>query len=269
MGYWLNVLKWGFSGGVSIYNGDLSPSITKNILADGSASYGLLARMNFQGTHAVRLNFLRTTLHADDRFGDNNLTRQLDFRSSITELTIIGEINPIQVITGNNPKIYPYLFAGIGGFHFNPLGKIDDRYVQLQPLGTEGQGIEGNPDRYATTELVVPLGIGVKVHINRRTTLEGELGYRLLFTDYLDDVSDTEVDYLQVLENNGPLAARFSNPNLDPSDPLPVKYTRGGNKRDGYFIASLTLAFRFGGGQMAGNSFEQNLNARVNCPKFR
>ena len=34
-------------------------------------------------------------------------------------------------------------FVGVGGFYFNPKAKYEGKWVSLQPLGTEGQGLNG------------------------------------------------------------------------------------------------------------------------------
>ena len=261
--------EFGIGTGVSVYNGDLSPSFQLNMLADGSGVFQLFGGLNFCNNYTLRLNFLRTKVGAEDRYGDLNSSRELSFSSTITEFSILGEVNPIQLLGEQDPVIYPYLMAGIGAFHFDPMTEYRGFEVHLRKLGTEGQGIPGNPDFYTPWSIAVPLGIGFKVRLDETITMSCALTHRLIFTDYLDDVSGAEVDYLELLQNNGSLAAKLSHPALDPEAPQAVTYTRGGSRRDGYYIASIKLAFALGGKKgfaVAGNRQKRFLKHR--CHKF-
>ncbi len=260
----------GISTGASIYSGDLSPSLKLNMLSDGGGAYGFFGQLNLSESLSLKFNTLHTQLYADDQFGDVNSERNLNFKSKVTELALMGEVRPIQLFSQKSPRLYPYLTVGIGALHFDPLGRINDTYVHLRLLGTEGQGIPGNEDPYGQWAVAVPMGIGIKVTLNQRTTLGAELSYRFLFTDYLDDVSSVEVDYLELVENNGLLAARLSHPGLNPLEPIPVNYTRGGEHSDRYIIANLTLSFRLGEvSANGGNQWIQHKMRRSKCPGFR
>ena len=58
--------------------------------------------------------------------------------------------------------------------------------MDLQPLGTEGQGTNAyptvNPINY--WQVCVPLGLGFKRAINEHRNVGVEFGWRKLFTDY-------------------------------------------------------------------------------------
>ena len=89
------------------------------------------------------------------------------------------------------------------------------------------------------------MGAGLKFIINETWTIGVEFGGRALSTDYLDDVSDVRVNYDQLLEGNGPLAARLSNPSVtEPTNGL--IYTRGSPFDDWYYIGTMTLSYHFG-----------------------
>jgi hypothetical protein len=124
--------------------------------------------------------------------------RNLSFRSKISEISLVAEIYPF-FIFGNymgrdvEPPLWsPYLIGGIGFFSFNPQAKArTGDLVDLQPLSTEGQGFIEYPDRqpYKLFQINVPVGIGVKYELSHNLSLRAEFLHRILFTDYLDDVS--------------------------------------------------------------------------------
>ena len=124
--------------------------------------------------------------------------RNLSFKSKVSEITLLAEFYPF-FIFGNymgrdvEPPLWsPYLIGGVGLFSFNPQAKArNGQYVDLQPLSTEGQGFIEYPDRqpYKLVQLNIPLGIGVKYELSHNLNLRAEFLHRILFTDYLDDVS--------------------------------------------------------------------------------
>jgi hypothetical protein len=91
--------------------------------------------------------------------------------------------------------ISPYVGAGLGLFSFNPKTMYEGEEIELQPLGTEGQGIKPNGKKYSLMGLVLPLSVGVRfVEPNRLWTVGVDFTYTYTFTDYLDDVSTSYVD---------------------------------------------------------------------------
>ena len=81
-------------------------------------------------------------------------------------------------------------------YYFNPQAYYNDEWVDLQPLGTEGQQfpeLTGN-DKYQRVQISVPMGGGFKFALNKNITAGIEWNWHWLFTDYLDDVSTVYVD---------------------------------------------------------------------------
>ena len=151
---------------------------------------------------------------------DYNKLRNLSFRSSILELSVLGEFNFAPFGAGATEKLWtPYLFGGIGVFYFNPMasytvgnGRVE--WAELQPLCTEGQSSIAYPDRrqYSLTQICMPFGVGIKWHLNKSFSLTAEYGFRKTWTDYLDDVSKTYVgkELLQGNSGDGALAAQLA-----------------------------------------------------------
>ena len=127
--------------------------------------------------------------------------RGLYFRSRLIEGALLAEFNFRPFGGGETDYRWtPYLFGGVAVFHFNPQSQYIDRqgdtsWVDLQPLGTEGQGTFDYPQRkpYQLTQVSLPFGLGVKLRLGKHVTMAAEYGFRRTWTDYLDDVSTTYV----------------------------------------------------------------------------
>ena len=111
--------------------------------------------------------------------------------------------------TASNP-LGLYVFAGVGGFYFNPKADYNGQLVALQPLGTEGQGIPGNPSKYSLFSVCVPMGVGATLRLPYNLKLGSEFTYYFTFTDYLDDVSGYYFDNDLIREYNGEIAAAMA-----------------------------------------------------------
>jgi hypothetical protein len=140
--------------------------------------------------------------------------RNLSFRNQIYEL----KADFIYDLVGNNahfrkrPQYVPYTFLGIAYFHHNPEGKTPDgKWVKLKPLSTEGQGLEGSAKKpYSLHQIAIPIGCGLKYKLARQWDLAFEIGWRVTFTDYLDDIGTNYGDRDQLRAQKGDLAVTMS-----------------------------------------------------------
>lgn len=240
-------LEVGVMVGASGYQGDLSPD--KSIFSTSSlhASFGFFGRLHQNRFLSYRLNFAYGTVSGDDAnsVAENRRRRNLSFRSSILELGLLGEFN----ILGSDKRLSPYVFGGVALYHFNPQTEIQGRFVELQPLGTEGQGMPNFPNKYSKTQFAIPMGVGLKYAINDRFNVGLEFGLRKLFTDYLDDVSGSYVNFNELLVGNGSLAASLGDRTGEFLGTDPVQRTTGttgrGNpdNKDWYFMSGVTLSY--------------------------
>lgn len=184
--------------------------------------------------------------------------RNLSFRSSIFELSVIGEIHPRffkNYASGQQlPRVSPYLLAGIGYFNFNPQTKLNGEWIDLKPLSTEGQGFDEYAERkpYKLKQFNLPVGAGIKYKLNEVWNISAECVYRILNTDYLDDVSSTYIDpvLFQKYFNGDQLAKAqaLSNrqPELNPSHITNKGDIRGNyTSKDAYFSVNFKIALIF------------------------
>ena len=166
--------------------------------------------------------------------GNDNLTteqyrnnRNLNFKSNIFELATRVEFGissfkrpgvyslKKSLIRTSKTRAFELLgFVGVGVFYFNPKG-IDpttNKYVALQPLHTEGQGLPGGPKQYKRVSISIPMGVALHVILNKYWSVGMELCYRKTFTDYIDDVSGTYYDNTSLANAYGPTSALMADP---------------------------------------------------------
>lgn len=235
-----------FSGrfGLAGYQGDLKDGqylSQDHIMGSIGALYDLSEHI------AARTYFSLTKLQGDDKKGSSAMQlRNLNFQSKLFEWELSAQYSFFSL---NDKWWTPYVFAGAGLYHFNPYtSDAGGNKVYLAPLSTEGQGFINGKSNYKLTQFNIPLGIGATYSLGEDVRLGLELGYRKLFTDYLDDVSTNYVDQAALLAARGPqavdLAWRGDEVN---GAPYPAGgLTRGGaDHKDGYYYAALTLTVRY------------------------
>lgn len=257
-------LELGLWGGGALYSGDLSPYKTEDYLDEFGPAGGIFMRLNTSPALSFRLGLSLGRVAAEDGVSNEREDRGLNFRSNITELAFTGEWNVVRLGQPRGLQFTPYLFAGASVFRFNPEARLEDNYIELQPLGTEGQGLEGYEEPYSLTQVALPFGGGFKFIFKERFTIGLEFGSRKTFTDYLDDVSSSTVNYLDVLSGNGSLAAQLSNPSIKDPEIVDFTYVRGGDKKDWYFFTGLTFSFAFGEGAGGGGLDGRGLGCPTN-----
>lgn len=184
--------------------------------------------------------------------------RNLSFKSTIFEMAIITEFHPRYIKRYKNgeniPRFSPYLLGGIGFFAFNPQAKLDDLWVDLEPLSTEGQGFAEYPDRkrYKLKQVNFPIGAGFKYKISPAFNFSTECVYRILNTDYLDDVSTNYID--QNVFSNYFTGAQLSTvvrlsdrgQEINPGNVAQANTKRGNPKNnDAYFSLNFKIGYIF------------------------
>jgi hypothetical protein len=262
-------LQVGLFGGISNYVGDMTDKPYRNSKgAFGiTVSYQILNRIN------LRAGYTFGKVNAADSQVKNEFVRlrNLSFQSTISEFSAVAEINTFDM---NYRTWSPYVFVGLGVFHFDPYTYDQlNQKVNLQPLSTEGQGLPGYSEKpYALTQLALPFGGGIKYNISSRVRVALEVGLRKLFTDYLDDVSGHYADPIDLLTAKGQEAVDISyrGDEVAGGDPFyPQKgITRGSPKfKDYYYFSGIHLTYLLdegnGGGQMSGR---MGRNKRYGCP---
>jgi hypothetical protein len=231
--------------GLANYQGDLKKSSVS--LSQSKLLFSLGARYDLSEHIMARSYFTLTGLQADDKKGTAAMKqRNLNFHSKIFEWEVSGQYSFFSL---NEKWWTPYVYAGIGLFHFNPSTKdANGNKTFLKPLSTEGQGFMPGSKEYKLWQVNIPFGIGAEYSLNEDMRVGLEMGYRKLFTDYLDDVSVNYVDESRLLTARGQTAVDLAYRGDEVgAGPYPSPgITRGSPKnKDGYYYIAVTYTLRY------------------------
>jgi hypothetical protein len=229
-------MEVGLFVGDAYYLGDLNPDIH---FRAAQLAYGAVARYNFDERWSVKFGITRGKVKGNSEKTNFLPGRDLQFESPITDFSLTAEFNFFPYFTGSRWNwITPYLYAGIGGFMFQPsLGG-----QKLRSIGTEGQnvGYEGRKP-YSTTQVSIPFGLGVKVSIGKRLGLTAFWEMHKTFTDYIDDVSKTYYLTGAVISQDD-VAGLLSDPTRNH---LPGMQRGDPKNNDWYSFSGITVTYKF------------------------
>lgn len=189
---------------------------------------------------SVRASATWFQLAGDDaKANDDRDERNLHFRSNNYEISLTGALNlsPIGQRFYQRSILNFHGFAGIALLRFNPKARYNDEWVALAPLETEGV-------KYSRIQPVIPIGLGARVKVNPFFNILIEGGYRITFTDYLDDASSTRYPDPTILKSDlsRALSDRRAEIGTKPSNYLVGKRGNPSNN-DGYFIGNITIQY--------------------------
>lgn len=245
---WINLY-----GGATNYQGDLQD---KRYTFDQAHIAGGIG-INFDLTDqlSIRSSVIAGKLSADDKFGRNRI-RNLNFTSNLTEAQLGLQYHLFPL---GEHALTPYAFAGVAMYRFNPytFDTTGTKYY-LRELSTEGQGFIEGKKYYNLTQFAIPFGGGVKLSLSENINVGLEVGFRKLFTDYIDDVSTRYVDRTELNDNRGSKAVElaYRGNELKNGGPYPAAGTlRGSDKKDWYYFTALTLSFRLPSADGRGGGF--------------
>lgn len=223
--------------GTSTYYGELA-NPGDYINANFNLNVGLQYYFTNRISTRVELNWFQ--LRGDDAKAtpeSGRRERNLSFESNNLEISAVGMVN----LFAHGDRFYRrpnynfYGFLGVGLLYFNPRGKdpVTGEMVSLAPLKTEGVD-------YGTVTLAIPYGLGGRVKLTPQINLAVEIGWRKLFTDYLDDVSTT---YPGAAAFTDPVAARMSDKRT-----TPAQGTQGGirgnpSNDDAYMLLNAKIEY--------------------------
>ena len=111
--------------------------------------------------------------------------------------------------TGNRRHPFsPYIFTGLAMYNFNPQARQFDTenpfdndgkdsnnpWLDLQPLGTEGQQSSHYPEKapYQLVQFAIPIGIGLKLSVGDNLSIALEYGMR----NYLQTIWTMLADFM-------------------------------------------------------------------------
>ena len=215
----------GFSLNALNYYGDLAPKPSRFSTDIGFTrpAIGISLSHRFGPRYTLTAAFTYGTLRGSDKESadptDENAHsryyRNLEFRNRIKELSVVATLDLWENMATYISRVRwtPYAYAGIAIFHHNPQAQAPaydlngnplpeaGQWVDLQKLGTEGQhatlqdgAVNSGIKPYKLIQPAIPIGVGARFRINEVMDFWAEIGFRYLFTDYIDDVSKNYVD---------------------------------------------------------------------------
>jgi hypothetical protein len=244
--------QWGWEVGgwlgVSHYFGDLN---TEYRLDRFGGHGGAGARLNANSRICLMLSANYSSVSAYDSDAQNifERARNLHFRSEVLDATLQLEFNFLPYIHGSREEFYtPYMFAGLSVVNFDPEAEYKGEWVSLQTYGTEGQFFG---DEYSRTTGAFTIGGGFKVDLSYEWSLNFNVGSRLLFTDYIDDVSGAYPDFDELENLRGRASVELSDRSV-PGDLFESSIGRTGQQRgngkgsDHFMFFHIGLMYYFG-----------------------
>ena len=208
-------------GGINFltYFGDLAP--TTNILSTDISQIKPGISAFFQYRYGPRMSLKAELLYGrltgdDFTSADPNnpedlsrYTRNLSFRNDILDFSVVSQFYIFKnYLDYRQRKFFNiYINGGVSIFYHNPKGKVTDfkisgerypnsgEWVALRPLGTEGQYSEFYELKpYSSIQFSIPIGGGFNFSLTEQMDFTFDINYRILLTDYIDDVSGKYVD---------------------------------------------------------------------------
>ena len=246
----------GFSLNALNYYGDLAPNPGRfsTDLSFTRPAIGIAFSQRLGPRYVITGGVMYGTLRGSDfssadvndaKNGKFRYFRNLSFRNRIKELSLVASFDLFEneATYMSRARWTPYAFGGLAVFHHNPqalapANGLDGlplpeagQWVNLRELGTEGQAANLEPTdanfgikRYNLIQFAIPMGLGVRFKVHEVVDISAELGFRYLFTDYIDDVSRNYVD-LGVLDSELARALSYRSNELTLPDIARQPYT--------------------------------------------
>jgi hypothetical protein len=252
------------AAGGTHYSGDLgNAGIPKLIYPAGGIGFGV----ELNNRMLINANLFYGKMGGHDKFNSKTKERNLSFYSHIAEFSIQFEYNLFDLY---EYKVTPHFFTGVGLFNYSPYTKVGDNILYLSSLNTEGQGFVKDRKKYKTTQLSIPIGGGITWAITDNKRISIFSGIRKTFTDYLDDVSTTYVDYTTLLNAKGgnAVAMAFRGGELGTGATYPTGGTQRGNpkNKDYYYFTGVCFRMRMLPPKRRGEKNQRFKKGNTACP---
>ena len=227
---------------------------------------------------AVRGSLTYTLLSSKDEASQEirRQARNLSFRSHVWDIGVQFEYSFIRDkqapryafnSLSKARQISAFLILGGGGLYYNPQAYFDGEWVNLRPLGTEGQGhVESYdyttnpaktefatvyPKEYGKFTWHATIGLGTKYNINRYWSVGLDMTCRYTGSDYVDDAHDRYFNFEQE-GIDSPMAAELADRQLYKGtdiehEPWPSgqPYRGDPDYNDAYILSIITVHYKF------------------------
>lgn len=237
-----------WAGGAN-YFGDLNTNSNFSMMRPAG---GTFLRYNFDTRWVLKNTFSFGQIAFDDKKSPNGFNRQrnLHFRTNIVELSSMMELNFLEFDkTKGNKWFSPFFSVGIALLYFNPQAEYEGQWINLQPLGTEGQNDPSfsGVDKYNLVTFAIPIGGGFKMSVSRHWNIGIYGEVRITFTDYLDDVSGVYPSALSLPQGTQGIAYQMYDGSHEVGERIGVNGRQRGSTttNDFYLFLGATVSYTF------------------------
>jgi hypothetical protein len=170
----------GLTLGLTKYDGDIQVN-GRNVISSVRPGIGLVGKYRLADRLVLRGHLIAARLAGSEKNSsvDWQRSRGLAFASNLTELALQLEYDILK-----KDKFSVFAFAGGGASFFNP--RTD--YNEPNPFIATDVNLDSKAG-FSKITPAVPMGIGIKYPLKNNFNLYLDMGYRKIFTDYLDGVS--------------------------------------------------------------------------------
>ena len=151
---------------------------------------GVRVDFRFKFDLHLKGQFNAGSVYGDYKHSDDRGPRQFRVKGPLLEVSAVLEYAPLhfsfESAAGNEFHFFPYLFFGAGGAFVKPkveyYGPPEGAATYIKtPFPEEGEA--------QRTLFCTPVGLGLRININQRITFGIDGGWRPVYSDLLDGVS--------------------------------------------------------------------------------
>lgn len=244
---------YGVRLGASNYLGDIGgkEKTRRDFVADMKLAKtrwdgGVFVRYRWQQRISLKAAFDYIRIEGDDKLSSNpgRNYRNFNFKNDLLDASLTGELFFFEDPDLGNTYRYrnsfrAYIFGGVGGVYTNPKSIYGGKWIKLRDYDIEGYN-------YRSFVLNIPMGVGFYFTFDKKHRIGFEMNYRMVFTDYLDDISGNYPENPPSYDPAIALRTLQLNPDANPGAYYSHKW---GSKRgdpthkDGYVTASLSYSY--------------------------
>lgn len=181
--------EFGASFGAAGYHGDLMHKKLMDF-KEIHPGYGLNFTYNIHPNLSFTTQIFKSNLSGNDTNDQPFQDRGFSFNSSVAEGLLMVEVDLLGHLRYPNTRTFipimsPFVFGGMGYGYFNTeVSYNEDENPQLLPeiQADKSTGIKQH-------RLIIPVGVGIKYDLSRKTSLALIWRARMLFSDQLDGIS--------------------------------------------------------------------------------
>jgi OmpA-OmpF porin, OOP family len=183
----VRTLEAGFLFGFNNYSGDVAQS--KVVLGETRFGYGAFLRYQINKKFALRAHLYSGNISGDDKNNKELAYRKFKFSANLLEIGAVGEWHFLgeERVTSSgilSTRISPYFFLGVGTTASEPETSCYGTSAECAQYTDVAFPEPGLKSRYLTT----PGGFGLKLFLSDRLNGGGEIGWRPVYSDYLDGI---------------------------------------------------------------------------------